>query len=82
MHSNAFLQKEWVFPHVMNFTLIYGHYSCLIDGLFGPIMMVNFVCFFKCSLIFQTHALQFDLNKVRYTYFAKFRYQSMSSKIE
>ena len=64
------------------FTLIYGPYSCLIDSLFGPILMVNFVCVFKCSLNFQAHALQLELNKVGYTNFAKFRLQSMSSKIE
>ena len=82
IHSNAFLQKKCVFPHVRNFTLIYGPYSCLIDVLFGPILMENFVRFFKCSLNFRAHALQFELNKVGYTSFAKFRLQSMSSKIE
>ena len=59
-----------------------GPYSCLIDGLFGPILMENSVCFFKCSLNLQAHALQFELNKVGYTNFAKVRLQSMSSKIE
>ena len=82
IHSNAFLQKKCVFPHVRNFTLIYGPFSCLIDVLFGPILMENYVRFFKCSLNFRAHALQFELNKVGYTNFAKFRLQSMSSKIE
>ena len=41
-----------------------------------------FVCFFKCSLNFRAHALQFELNKVEYTNFAKFQLQSMSSIIE
>ena len=75
--------KKNVFcPHVSSFTLIYGPYSCLIDVLFGPILMENFVRFFKCSLNFRAHALQFELNKDGYTSFAKFRLQSMSSKIE
>ena len=66
----------------MNFTLIYGPYRYLVYVLFGPILMENFVCFFKCSLNFKAHALQSELNKVRYTNFVKFRLQSMSSKIE
>ena len=82
IYSNAFLQKICVFPHVRNFTLIYGPFSCLIDVLFGPILMENNVRFFKCSLNFRAHALQFKLNKVEYTNFAKFQLQSMSSKIE
>ena len=82
IYSNAFLQKKCVFPHVRNFTLIYGPFSCLIDVLFGPILMENYVRFFKCSLNFRAHALQFELNKVEYTNFAKFQLQSMSSKIE
>ena len=82
IHSNAFLQKQKFLPHVRNFTLIYGPYSCLIDGPFGPILMENFVCFFKCSLNFQAHALQFELNNVGYTNFVKFQLQSMSFKIE
>ena len=82
IHSNAFIQKKLVFPHVRNFTLIYGPFSCLIDVLFGPILMEKYVRFFKYSLNFRAHALQFELNKVGYTNFAKFRLQSMSSKIE
>ena len=82
IYSNAFLQKKCVFPHVRNFTLIYGPFSCLIYGLFGPILMENYVRFFKCSLNFKAYALQFELNKVEYTNFAKFQLQSMSSKIE
>ena len=82
IHSNALLQKKCAFPHVRNFTLIYGPYSCLIDVLFGPILMESFVSFFKCSLNFRAHALPFELNKVGYTNFAKFRLQRMSSKIE
>mgnify|MGYP006906348230 CR=1 FL=1 len=82
IYSNAFLQKKCVFPHVRNFTLIYGPFSCLIYVLFGPILMENYVRFFKCSLNFRAHALQFELNKVEYTNFAKFQLQSMSSKIE
>ena len=64
IHSNEFLQKKCVFPHVRNFTLIYGPYSCLIVVLFGPILMENFVRFFKCSVNFRAHALRFELNKV------------------
>ena len=75
-------KQKFVFPHVRNFTLIYGSYSCLIDVLFCPIFMENFVRFFKCSLNFKAHALQFELNNVGYTNFAKFQLQSMSSKIE
>ena len=70
------------FPHERSFTLIYGPFSCLKNVLFGPILMENYVRFFKCSLNFRAHALQSELNKVGYTNFAKFRLQSMSSKIE
>ena len=82
IYSNLFLPKKCVFPHVRNFTLIYGPFSCLINVLFGPILMENYVRFFKCSLNLRAHALQFKLNKVKYTNFAKFQLQSMSSKIE
>ena len=40
-----------------------------------------FVCFFKCSLNFRAHALQFELNNVGYTNFAKFQLQIISFKI-
>ena len=79
IHSNAFLQKQCVFPCVRDFTLIFGPYSCLIDGLFGHILMKNFVGFFKCLLNCQAHALQFELKKVGYT---NFRLQSRSSNDE
>ena len=82
IHSNAFLQKKCVFPHLRSFTLIYGPFSCLIYVLFGPILMENYVHFFKFSLNFRANALQLKSNKVRYTNFAKFQLQSMSSKIE
>ena len=75
MHS---YNKKCVFPHVRNFTLIDGPYSCLIASRLPPYLF----SFFKCLLNFQAHALQFQLNKVWYTNFAKFWLQSMSSKIE
>ena len=75
IHSNAFLQKKSVFPHVRNFTLIYGPFSCLIDVLVGTILI-------ECLLNFRAHALQIKLTKVGYNNFAKFRLQSMSTKIE
>ena len=62
--------------------MIHGPFSCLIDVLFRPIYIENYVWFFKYSLNFRAHALQFELNKVGYTEFAKFRLQRMSSKIE
>ena len=70
------------FPHVRNFTWIYGPFSCLIIVLFGLIFMDNFVILFKCSLNFRAYALKLKLNKAGYTNFAKFRLQNMSSKIE
>ena len=82
IHINAFLQKKYVFPCVGDFTLIYGPYRCLEDGLFWPYFDEQFCLFFKCSLNFQAHALQFKLNKVGYTDFAEFQLQSMCSKIE
>ena len=50
MHSH---KKIVFFPHVRNFTSIYGIFSCLIDVIFGPILMDNYVCFFQmlCSAI-------------------------------
>jgi len=72
VYRNAFLPKKWFFPHVRNFTLIHGPFSCLIYVLFGPILMENYVRFFKCLLNFRAHALQFELNKVEITNFAKF----------
>ena len=82
IYSNTFLQKNVFVSHVRNFTLIYSPYSCLIDVLFGPILMENFVSFFKCSLNFRAHALQSELTKVSISNFVKFRLQSMSCKIE
>ena len=82
MYSKSLFKKNVFFHHVRNFTLIYGSYKYLIDVLFGPILMGNFVCFFKCLLNFRAHALQSELNKVGYTNFVKLRLQSMSFKIE
>ena len=70
------------FPHLRNFTLIYGPFSCLINVLFGPIFKENVVIVFKGLLNLKAHAVQSELNKVGYTNFAKFRLQSMSFKIE
>ena len=77
MHS----YKKCVFPHVRNFTLIYGLYSFQIDVLFGPILMENFVSFFKCLLNFRALALQFKHNKVGYTNFAKFNCRALALKL-
>ena len=57
IYSNLFLQKNVSLPHVRIFTLIYGPYIYLIDDFFGPILMENFVCFFKCLLNVKAHAL-------------------------
>ena len=38
--------------------------------------------YFKCSLIFRAHALQWEHNKFGYTNFVKLGLQSMSPKIE
>ena len=78
MHS---YKKNVFFPHLRNFTLIYGPCSCLIDVLFDPILMENYVCYFKCSLNSRANALQLERNKVGYTNFAEFPLQIMSSKI-
>ena len=80
MHS--YKQTKMCFPHVRNFKLIYGLFSCVMYVLFGPILIENYVCFFQCLLNFWAHALQLELNKVGYTIFAKFQLQSMSSEIE
>ena len=83
IYSNAFLQQQKsVFPHVRNLTLIYGPFSCLVDVLFGPILMENYVCFFKCSLNFIAHALQSEQSITSISNSVKFKLESMSSKIE
>ena len=64
MHS---YKKNVFFSHVRNLTLIYGPFSCLIDVIFGPILMEIYVCFTKCSLNFKAYALQLEPNKVGYT---------------
>ena len=46
------LSRKYVFPCVSNFTLIYGAYSCLIDGLFGHILIKYFFCFWNAWTIF------------------------------
>ena len=52
--------------------MIYGPFSCLINVLFGHTFMASFV-FFKYSLHFKTHALQWEPIKVAYTNFGKFQ---------
>ena len=44
MHS---YRKKCVFPHIRNFTLICGPYSCLIYVLFGPIFNEKIVFVFS-----------------------------------
>ena len=76
MHS----YKKCVFPHVRNFTLTYGLYSCLIDVIFGPILMENCVFFLSNSssilklMLCNTNITKLDI--------LTFRLQKMSSKIE
>ena len=82
IYRNWFLHKNEFFPHIRNFSLFYGPYRYLICVLFGPILMKNFVSFFKCLLNFRAHAMQSELEIFWYTYFVKFRLQSMSSRIE
>ena len=41
--------KKSIFPHVRNFTLIYGPFSCLNIVLFSPIFMENFVIFYNAA---------------------------------
>ena len=45
LYSNTLLPKNCDFPHVRNFTLVYGLFSCLINVFFGTILMENFVIF-------------------------------------
>ena len=82
VYINTLLQKNVFFPHVRNFKLIYGPFSCLINILFGSVFMIFFVIFFKNKLNFWAYALQSEHNKCWYTNLVKFRLQSMSSKIE
>ena len=72
IHSNAFLQNKWFFPHVLDFTLIYASFSYLNRCPFWPYFDGFFFFFFKCSLTFRAYALQFELNKAGYTNLANF----------
>ena len=42
----------------------------------------HFLSFFKCSFNFKAHAVQSELNKVSISNLVKFRFHSLSSKIE
>ena len=76
------LTKNMFFPHVRNFTSIYGPFSCIIIANFSPTFMEKNWIFFKSLLNFRAYALQLELTKVGYTNFVKFWLQNMSSKIE
>ena len=51
--------------------MIYGPLNCLINVFFGLSFMAY--GFLKCLLNLKTHALQWELTKVAYTNFVKFR---------
>ena len=73
-------KKMCSFPHVRNFTLIYGPFSCLINVLFGPIFMENFVIFSNARTILELMLCNGNLTKL--DILTLFRLQSLSSKIE
>ena len=65
VYSNLFLQKKCVFfPHVGNFTLIYGPFSCLIIVLFVPIFMENFVIKSNARSILELMRCNWNLTKL------------------
>ena len=53
VYNNIFLQKKVFFPHVRNFTLIYGPFNCLINVFFGPILLEKIVIFLKARSILE-----------------------------
>ena len=63
IHSNAFLQKMCL-SSCVEFTLIYGPFSCLIYVLFGPILMENYVCFSNSSSILELMLCNLNLTKL------------------
>ena len=64
-YSNTFLQKKCVFPHVRNFTLIYGPFSCQINVLFGKKkIMENFVTFLKARSILELKLCNRNITKL------------------
>ena len=58
------LQKNVFFPHVRNFTLIYGPFNCLILVLFGPIFMENCVLFSNARSILELMCCNWNLTKL------------------
>ena len=52
------------FPHKKDFTLIYGHFSCLIIVLFGPIFMEEFVLFSNACQILELMRCNLNLPKL------------------
>ena len=55
--------KKKYFPHVRNFTLTCGPFSCLTNVLFIPIFYGKFCIFFKFLINLRAHALQSENNK-------------------
>ena len=62
--SNTLLQKLCFFPHVRNFTLINGLFSCLMDVLFGPIFMELSKHLKKLQNTFCLHFTNSNLNVI------------------
>ena len=54
--------------------MIYGHYSCLIDGLFGPILLVNFLCFLNARSICKLMLCNLNLTKFFFNKFLGYRF--------
>ena len=61
MHS---YKKKCIFPHVRNFTLIYGPYSCLIDGLLALYWWTILFFFSNAPSIFKLLLCNLKLTKL------------------
>ena len=62
MHSYG--KKKFFFPHVRNFTLIYGPYSCLIDNLLALFWWKIMFFFSNSCLIFMLMLCNLNLTKL------------------
>ena len=80
VHSNILTKN--VFSPCKEFYIDLWSFQLPNDCPLWPYFYGKFCIFFKCSLNLRVHALQSELNKVKYTNFGKFQLQRMTLKIE
>ena len=63
VYRNMVLQQNGFVPHLRNFTMVYGPFSCLINVFFGLIFLEKFILFSNVRSILELILCNRNLTK-------------------